>query len=186
MTTTPQQAQPDTEEPGRPGRRPGTLATTLALLALVVILVATGVVFRVIQQRHGATQNTAVADAATTSQVVGQVSAALNEVLSYNYANPAPTQQAASKLLVGDASKQYTTLFAALTAKAPGQQLTLVAKVVDAGVVTLVGNTAQLLVFLDQSSTRASDKATSASAAQIQITAVRQGGQWRISELVPL
>jgi Mce-associated membrane protein len=141
-------------------------------LLLVVTLVLTGVGVAFELEHRSSVTNQALVNSAATATVTGQVSAALNTVLS----------AAAEQLLVGDASSQYATLFQALQAKAPGQQLTLVAKVVDAGVLDLHGNTAQLLVFLDQSSTRASDKATSASAAQIVVTAVDQDGHWRISE----
>ncbi len=167
-------------------RRLMTLPFVLITLAAVFVVV--GVVFEIRHHQTSASAptNTAIVDSATTNQVISQVSSSLNTVLSYNYRNPTPTQQAAARDLTGDAAGQYTTLFSALKAKAPGQQLTLVAKVLDAGVVSLHGDSAQLLVFLDQSSTRASDKATSASAAQIMISAVRQQGQWKISEIVPL
>jgi Mce-associated membrane protein len=155
-------------------------------LLLVVTLVLTGVGVAFELEHRSSVTNQALVNSAATATVTGQVSAALNTVLSYDYTKPAATRAAAEQLLVGDASSQYATLFQALQAKAPGQQLTLVAKVVDAGVLDLHGNTAQLLVFLDQSSTRASDKATSASAAQIVVTAVDQDGHWRISELEPL
>jgi Mce-associated membrane protein len=89
-------------------------------------------------------------------------------------------------MLVGAALKQYNVLFAALQKKASGQQLTLTAKVVTAGVTYLQGDRAQLLVFLDQTSTRASDGKTSASAAQLQISAELAHGSWRISNLIPL
>jgi len=107
-------------------------------------------------------------------------------VLSYRYADPAATHAAATQVLTGDAARQYEVLFKALQQKAGSEQLTLTAKIVAAGVETLEGDHAQLLVFLDQSSTRASDGTTSTSAAQLRIAAVRRGGVWRISELVPL
>ena len=77
-------------------------------------------------------------------------------------------------------------LFSALQKKAGGQKLVLAAKVVSAGVTILDGSRAQLLVFLDQSSTRVSDGANSTYAAQIRVTAVENGGSWQVSELVPL
>jgi len=94
--------------------------------------------------------------------------------------------QAAATLLSGDAASQYKTLFTALQKKAPGEKLTLVAKVAVAGLKSLHGNTAELLVFIDQSSTRASDKQKSTSAAQLDVTAVKHGGTWKVTELRPL
>lgn len=133
-----------------------------------------------------AAHNEAVVNAQATAQVIGQVDTGLQRVLSYRYTDPAATHAAAAQVLTGDAARQYEVLFKALQQKASSEQLTLTAKIVAAGVETLDGDHAQLLVFLDQSSTRASDGTTSTSAAQLRIAAVRRGGVWRISELVPL
>ncbi len=76
-----------------------------------------------------AARNLALVDATRTDQVVSQVSAALGEVFTYDYRSPDTTSQAASRLLVGDASSQYRTLFETLRTKAQGQQLTMTAKV---------------------------------------------------------
>lgn len=158
------------------------------LITLVgLLLVAAGVVLLVTRAGAGGdTSNRALVDQAETTQVIGQVSQALDQVLSYDYTKPEASQQAATQLLVGDASKQYTTLFDALKAKAGDQQLTLTAKTVVVGVSNLTSNQADLLVFLNQQSTRKSDGATSTSAAQIQITAVKRDGDWKISGLLAL
>jgi Mce-associated membrane protein len=133
-----------------------------------------------------AAHNEAVVNAKATAEVVGQVDTGLARVLSYRYTDPAATHAAARQVLTGDAARQYEVLFRTLQQRAGTEQLTLTAKVVAAGVETLTADHAQLLVFLDQSTTRASDGTTSASAAQLRIAAVRRGGVWRISELVPL
>ncbi len=177
----------DEPTPALAGR--SRLWPVLALLVVAALLIGVGVAFEIRQhsiRSQSSAKNGALADSTATSEVIGQVSTALNKVLSYQYANPTATQQAADQLLTGDASTQYKTLFTALQQKAPGEKLTLVAKVVTAGVTTLHGNTAQLLVFLDQSSTRASDKQSSTSAAQLDVTAIKQGSGWKISELLPL
>src|SRR5882762_1473598 len=93
---------------------------------------------------------------------------------------------AVNSVLYCDAASQYKTLFTALQKKAPGEKLTLVAKVAVAGLKSLHGNTAELLVFIDQSSTRASDKQKSTSAAQLDVTAVKHGSTWKVTELRPL
>lgn len=165
------------------------LVWVAALVVATTVLVAVGTVFEIrghSLRSQTPAKNYALSDTAATSEVIGQVSTALNKVLSYDYQNPTGTRQAASQSLTGDAAGQYKTLFAALQQKAPGEKLTLKAKVVVAGVTQLHGNTAELLVFLDQSSTRASDKQNSTSAAQLDVTAVKQGDTWKISELLPL
>jgi Mce-associated membrane protein len=158
------------------------IALTLALVGVGVVLM-----LRTHSLRSApATANRALSDRDATSEVIGQVSTALSKVLSYQYANPAANKQAAAALLSGDAATQYQTLFTALQKKAPGEKLTLIAKVSIAGVKSLRGNTAELLVFLDQSSTRASDEASSTAAAMLDVTAVRHGSAWKITELRPL
>jgi len=157
------------------------------MLAGALLLSAAGVVLLVVGTGGSSgPSNRAVVDRTSTAEVIGQVDTALQRVLSYKYDDPAATKAAADQMLVGAALKQYNVLFAALQKKASGQQLTLTAKVVTAGVTFLQGGRAQLLVFLDQTSTRASDGKTSASAAQLQISAQLAHGSWRISNLVPL
>jgi len=165
------------------------LGLPLVCIALTLALVGVGVALlvRADSLRSGsAASNKALSDRAATSEVIGQVSTALTKVFSYQYANPSANAQAAATLLSGDAASQYKTLFTALQKKAPGEKLTLVAKVAVAGLKSLRGNTAELLVFIDQSSTRASDKQKSTSAAQLDVTAVKHGGTWKVTELRPL
>jgi Mce-associated membrane protein len=158
----------------------------LALFVLAAALVVTGTLLLIHPRSKGAPANDAIIDRSRTTQVVGQVSTALNEVLSYSYSDPKQNADAAKKWLAGDAVNQYHVLFTQLQKRAPDQKLTFIAKVVTAGVTTLSDDSAQLLVFLDQKSTRASDGQSSVAAAQVQIAAKLQGGTWRITELKPL
>jgi Mce-associated membrane protein len=162
------------------------VAVPVTLLVLAAALVVAGTLLLVNPRDKGAPDNTAVIDRTRSTQVIGQVSTALNAVLSYSYTDPQTNADAATKWLTGDAVGQYKVLFAELQKRAPGQKLSFVAKVVTAGVTSLEGDTAQLLVFLDQKSTRASDGASSVAAAQVLISAQDQGGTWRITELKPL
>lgn len=173
-------------DPGHSRRR---LALPVALLVLAAALVATGVVLLVRAGQaddSAASRNDALVDSRATSRVIAQVSTGLNQVLSYDYRKPQVARAAADRWLTGDAPAQYRELFGQLQKLAPGQKLTLVAKVSTAGVTFLRGDTARLLVFLDQQSTRASDGQSSVAAAQVQITAVYGDGRWRIRELKPI
>jgi Mce-associated membrane protein len=162
-------------------------APVLSMSALAAALVATGaVLLATTPSSAAASDNRAVIDGSATAAVIGQVDTALVRVLSYSYKNPGATHAAAEQSLVGDAAHQYQVLFDALERKAGSEQLTLTAKIVNAGVTSLTATHAELLVFLDQTSTRASDGTSSASAAQLRIAATRVGGSWKISELVPL
>lgn len=131
-------------------------------------------------------KNLAVVDQDATSTVQSEVSQALTSVLSYDYSDPAPTQQAADDVLAGDARTEYDKLFTSLQERAPGQQLTLTAQVQVAAVKNLTDTSAELLVFLDQSSQRATDKEASVSAAQLSVKAKKVDGRWKVTGLTPL
>jgi Mce-associated membrane protein len=165
------------------------VALRISLLVLSAALVVVGVVF-LIRTHHlnnqAASNNYALAASGSSSEVIGEVSTGLNQVLSYDYRKPQVARAAAKRWLTGAAPGQYSTLFRQLAQLAPGQKLTLVAKVSVAGVTYLHGDHARLLVFLDQQSTRASDGQSSISAAQVRIGAVRKGNVWRIDDLDPI
>jgi Mce-associated membrane protein len=156
------------------------VAVVLGALGIVGVMKANAI------RGDAAAHNLALVDASATSEVEGQVSTALTRVLSYDYRRPDETQSAADEYLTGEAKGQYDTLFAALQDKAPGQQLVLEARTVVAGVKTLSADQAELLVFIDQSTTRASDNAASFAAAQLAVSAVKEDGAWRISALNPI
>ncbi|MBN9619740.1 MAG: hypothetical protein J0H43_08410, partial [Actinobacteria bacterium] len=153
-------------------------------------LVAAGVVFLVkadsIRNSGAGGDNHALVDSAATGQVISQVSSGLTQVLSYDYRKPQVAQQATSQWLTGQAPQQYALLLNQLKEVSKGQDLVLVAKVISAGVISLQGDNASLLVFVDQQSTRESDQQSSVSGAQVMVSAVRHGDSWQISDLKPL
>lgn len=180
----------DSNVPSAPAPRRGrSLALRLVLIVLSAALVVLGIAFVVRANQlkdQKSNSNRAISDANRTSEVIGEVSTALNQVFSYDYRKPQVAQAAAKRWLTGSAPAQYRTLFDQLEKLAPGQQLTFVAKVSVAGVTNLHGIHAQLLVFLDQQSTRATDGQSSISAAQVRIGAIRDGNLWRIDDIDPL
>ncbi len=179
-------------EPTSPDRAPvfrkvGRLSVVLGLVGVLTLALAGVFAVQAHQLRStDSASNLALVDTSLTNEAISSVSASLNRVFTYDYASPEATQQAASELLVGDASSQYKTLFDALQSKASGQQLTLKTTTVLGGVTTLTPDSARLLVFLDQSSTRASDSSSSTAAAQLDVAAVKRDGVWKISEIRPL
>ncbi|MFC1408905.1 hypothetical protein ACEZCY_06360 [Streptacidiphilus sp. N1-12] len=131
-----------------------------------------------------ARQNTALADSARTSEVKGQITTAVNTLFSYNYADPSATDNAARKLVVGDAVQQYAKLLAGVRQQAPAQKLVLTTTVTRSGVESLSGDRARLLLFADQRNTSTTASAQSTyGAAMLAVDAVYQGGAWRISSI---
>jgi Mce-associated membrane protein len=166
------------------GSRSGVLpwATSVVLGA-----VAIGALWQAHDLRSSpSAQNKAVVNTAATSEVQSEVTKALVGILSYDYSDPGTTSQAASAVLTGKAKSQYDELFSSLQERAPGQKLVLSATVQVAAVKELSDRDAVLLVFVDQSSQRATDKESTVSAAQLSITAKKYDTGWKISDLSTL
>jgi len=152
------------------------------LLVAVVLLVAGGAFWLRAHQLDNpeALDNQAQVDAAATDQVRTEISYALTAVFSYDHANPAMAQEAADTYLAERARSEYDLLLTSLLEQAPGQGLVLSATVQDVGVKHLSDDEATAVAFLDQRSERAGDEEATVSAAQLDVTARRIGGAWRI------
>lgn len=131
--------------------------------------------------RSSARDNIAVVDATATKTVQAHVSQALTRLLSFSHTDPSMTETAAADLLIGQAREEFDQLFADMLKSADGQELELSATVRAVGVKELDEDSAELLVFLDQYSERVGDEERSISAAQIGVTAERDGSDWIIS-----
>lgn len=158
-----------------------TIVVALAVLALVGGLVAWGATWQ--ERSTDAARNGAVVDVTDSGTVQREVSSALARVLAYDAASPDQTQAAASELLVGTAREEHETLFASLVERAKDQQLVMDVEVQAAAVQQLHGDEATLLVFLDQTSRRATDQEASVAAAQLVVDARRVDGTWKVSGL---
>ncbi|MET9108026.1 hypothetical protein, partial [Streptomyces zhihengii] len=164
--------------PRRRWRLYAVLATVVALLAA-----GAGLLFQERQLRGTpAAANRALTDADTTAGVTGDVSNALTEIFSYTPSDTARTRAAAGELLAGRAARQYTGLFAQVEKEAARQKVTLTTHVVRAGVTRLSGDSARLLVFLDQVSERPGKEPATAPA-QLSVTAELHDGRWRITDI---
>lgn len=165
---------------------PRRLTVLLGVVAL--LLVAAGTVALVAAgnlRSSDAARNSALVDTGHTAEVSAAISSALNQIFSYSYDKTEVTEQAAKSVLRGDALTTYDKLFAEVRAQAPAQKLVLTTRVVYSAVQSLDGDRAQLFVFLDQSATRVDTNTTSAAAAQLSITAKREGGHWVITAMAP-
>jgi Mce-associated membrane protein len=158
-------------------RRLLVIALAIALLAAAVRPAAQAM------RDDGNPRDEAVLDEVATNEVIGDVSTALGKVFTYGPDDVAATEQAANRELSGTALKQYRRLFGQVKRQAPAQRVTLTTRVVRAGVVSLSGDTARLLVFLDQTATRAGKPAGTPAAAQLMVTARRDHGHWSITDL---
>jgi Mce-associated membrane protein len=127
--------------------------------------------------------NLALTDSAATAQVNQQIDNAVDTIFSYNYTDTAKTQQAARTLLTGKASAEYANLFKVVQQEAPAEKLVLTTTVTNSGVEFLNSNTARLLIFVNQQDTGATKASTTDAGAMFSVTAVFQGGRWKIEGL---
>jgi Mce-associated membrane protein len=181
------------DEHGASAEAPGTdrkagiagRATVLALLVAVVALGSGAAVWEWAQVRSLRDGNAAVADPAATTTVTGQVSEAIKEIFSYDYDNLDRTQRAASSLLVDGAVSQYQTGFAAARQQAVAQKLIRTTTISSIGVRELHGDTARLLIFVDQQTLNTTDNQQSSSAAALDVTAREINGSWKLADITP-
>jgi Mce-associated membrane protein len=169
---------------GRVSRLPGLPRGVAVLAAASAILLVTGIVLLVITaglNGSPARQNVALSDQAGTRDVESVVSADVAALFSYSYTNVASARAVAARVLRGQAAAQYAEL-APMLRSAVSEKLSVTTKVVQAGVSSLSGGTANVLLFLDQTATRVGGKPAT-SAAQLAVTAQLSGGQWRITSI---
>jgi Mce-associated membrane protein len=168
-------------------RRLVSVRAPVVLCILVVLLGAFGALAatRADSLRSDpAARNAALTDPARTSEVKGQTAKAVAALFSYNYADTAPADKAASTLLTGKAVQQHRDMLAAVRAQAKGQKLVLTTSVTESGVEMIDGSRARVLVYADQSSTRTAGKKpeTTYAAAMFTVDMVRgSGAAWQIS-----
>jgi Mce-associated membrane protein len=166
------------------GRRRGLSLSLAVVVAALVSACAAGLLYA---SRHigggTASGNRALVDSSGTNRVLGDVSDVLTQVLSYSPDDTTTTEKAAAIDLVGHAADQYRSLFSLVKQQAPVQRLALTTRVVRAGVTSLTGDTASLLVFLDQTTSRQGKPSGQGVAAQLAITASLRGGHWRIADI---
>ena len=176
-------AAPGEATPG--GRRAWQAAAVLGTVA--VLLAGFGVWATLhassLRSNAAAQGNTALTDGPATAAIRREISAAVNTIFSYNYASTAATRRTAQGLLTGPAVREYNTLFTLVTRNAPAQKLVVTTRVTNSGVELLNGNRARVLVFANQQDTRAGTGQTSYAGAMFAVTALRQGGRWKIENI---
>lgn len=180
---------PEDEDAGGDGDSGGNRFTprwrTIVLVtALAALLLGGSTFFHGAHQLRStpAARNHALTDTAATVRVGGDVGEGLARIFSYAPARADAAERSAASVLSGRAARQYTELFAQVRESLTAQRLTLTTQAVRTGVIELKGNTARLLVFLDQTSRRDGAPATSA-AAQLTVTAEFRDDRWLIVDI---
>lgn len=166
------------------GRERHSLRLPVTLGVVAVVLGGLAAWFGVnAAQAGGGGSNVALTDSATTSEVSGQITSAVNTIFSFNYTDLGKTQRAVQQLLTGNALCQYNELYKLVQQQAPSQKLVLTTSVQDRGVEMLQGDTARVLLLVEQRDTRTTTNQTSDSQSMIAVNAVKQSGAWKISAI---
>ncbi|MFD8206689.1 hypothetical protein ACFV2S_09835 [Streptomyces sp. NPDC059695] len=169
----------------RTARRPAALWRRSVLAAGLAALVLGGSWFFHAAHQLRTTpsaRNHALTDTAATDRVSGDVADGLARVFSYTPADTDAAERSSRTVLAGRAARQYAELLAQVRANLVEQRITLSTQTVRTGVIELEGDSARLLVFLDQTSRRDKAAATSA-AAQLTVTAKYRGDRWQIVDI---
>jgi Mce-associated membrane protein len=173
--------------PRRP-RKPIPLSVLATALALVLGL---AVFFGIADaQLRGtpAVQNTALVDIGTTALVSQQVDDALKTIYSFDYTRLDQNETAARAVITPGFAAQFNQLFDQVRRLAPQQQAVVTATVNLSAVKSINGDTAVLLVFLDQQATRAqagTQPQQLAAAGRLTVTAQLVDGTWKVADVQP-
>ena len=169
-----------------PTRRSARVVMTATLGLAAIILGSLAIWAAVAAHRlraDAANANIAFVDQGATQTVTHDVTAAVNTIFSYNYADTARTRAAAQSLLTGAAMRQYNALFALVERQAPREKLVVTTRVTNIGVEFLTGGRARVLVFANEQDTRAGTGQTSYGGAMFAVTVGLQGGRWKIESI---
>ncbi|MEU6641026.1 hypothetical protein ABZ863_00565 [Saccharomonospora sp. NPDC046836] len=176
----PEAAGPEAETPRR-----SSYSLVAALLVTGVLFAALAVVLQLQHSEVSArTQNTALLDVAGTAQVKQEMSTAAESLFSIDYNDIGKTERAANDLLVNDEVRQkYNVLMGEVKRLAPEQRIVVTVKATRSAVVLLNGDRAKVMVYIDQTATRAADNQTSAGGAALWFVTEKRDGRWKVTDM---
>lgn len=132
----------------------------------------------------GSVDNLAVVDNAATSEVVGQVSKAVEVVLSYDYTKLDENERRGREVITGKYADEFGRTFADIRKTAPEQKLVLTTTVLLAGVTVLNGDRAEVIATMDLAAVR--DTTPYNSPGRVKVVADKVDGRWKIAEMTLL
>ena len=178
--------EPELSNSGLLGTRPGWLTAPSLVFPLVMLLALAGVAlfFTIRHIRAGdVTSSGQVTSVATRSVLMDQASKMTATVLSYKAATFDADAAAAGKVMTASMRKQYDETLAKVRAGVVKQQLVLVAKVRASSVISMTRDKAQLLEFVNQTTTAKGVTTQQLNENRVVVTLTRTNGTWLISKL---
>lgn len=185
------EATAETSGAGGEGERPRRVDFWRRLLrACLVVIIVLGFGFGAgagveayLLRATGPAGNAALVDAGRTQRLTSQVSDAISQAFSYNYADTKSTRQRARSVLTSDAMRQYDALFGKVSTQASESKLILQTTVRAIGVKRVDGDTAHLLVVVDQQKLQGTGGKHSSSTSGMDVSATRSQGDWKVAHI---
>jgi len=135
----------------------------------------------------GPAANSAVVDAATTAEVVGQARQGVEQVFSFDPAKIEDSADAARTLGTGDFPREYLQVFDQSVRQAAVQQgLRQSASVLDIGVRSIAGDRANVVALIQLDVQRASTGQSTTTPGLLTIDLQRVDGRWKLAKVSPL
>lgn len=127
--------------------------------------------------------NHALIDVEHTGEVLERAKSISGELFTFTYTDLQAHRKRFAELTMGEFSRQYDDLFASIVAQATAQQLSLSSTVQDAAVRVLTDDEAEVLVFINQTSTNGTTGAQTGGNAMFLATLRQSDGDWKIADL---
>jgi Mce-associated membrane protein len=128
-------------------------------------------------------ENRALIDITRTGELLTHAKQASEQLFTYSYTDLRKHDAVFAVLSTDEFRAKYTELFADVVSQAGDMKLTVTSTVKDAAVRVLNDDHAEVLVFLDQNSTRGDTNATTAAASMFLVTFRPVDGDWKVSDI---
>ncbi len=181
-----ERTEPAEAAAGRDRWRPAGVSLVVVLLLVALVGGAAAAFFRgqAARAETGSADNLALVHAAATGEVVGQVSKAIEIVLSYDHTKLDENERAGREVITGRYGEEFGVTFADVRRTAPEQKLVLTTTVLLAGVTTLSEDRAEVIATMDLEALR--DTTPYTSPGRVKVVATKVDGRWKIAEMTLL
>ncbi|WP_027941011.1 hypothetical protein [Amycolatopsis taiwanensis] len=168
-----------------PARTRHRIWPATVLLGVAAVFIGLAVWFKLEDNQFGApAANTALLDVARTAQVNQAATSAVETLFSYDYNNIAKTQDAAKDLLLNNEVRDtYNRLMGDVERLAPQQKMVLTVKTSRSAVISIEGDRARVMVFVDQTATRTDQNKSNGGSAMLWVNMQFSDGKWKITGL---
>jgi Mce-associated membrane protein len=159
------------------------------VVVIVVCLVLSGLAFWKGREAwtSGPVSNQAVVDVGATAEIVGQTRESIEKIFSYDFTKLDDSVDAARTMSTGAFTQQYLSVFdQTIRTPATQQQLRQTATVVNIGVNSIRGDSAQVMALVQFNAQRTSTGESTNAPGLLRLDMQRVDGRWKLAQLTPL